>query len=356
MNLSIGTQWLTDITYFLIVIVMLLNIVFGIIIDTFSSLRAEKLAKLENTLEVCFICSIDKQTFDRASDEPDGFLTHVKLDHNMWNYMYYIFMLWEQDRDDDDGLEQYVRRAIEADEIIWFPLNKAIRLDQAATEEEETLQQLTLKLNDYEALLSRKLSDFQVAVNNILEQVSSATRQDYEAGKVKNGIAQYLKNTTTKEISTEEALELGSEVLLLDDELDERGGKGRDDDTEGPADGDEEGIEGSLTKSGSKDSDGADNSDIPFRPSWLEKADGSGGSRLPVAVRSRFDSNADELDSDHATSPSYSRNVSLKVETLPLKASNSTKIEVKVVNESDDDSDDNEDDNGSKIVEKSAPV
>lgn len=140
MNLSIGTQWLADLSYFLIVIIMLLNIVFGIIIDTFSSLRADKLEKLENTLEVCFICSIDKQTFDRASDEPDGFQTHIKLDHNMWNYMYYIFMLWEQDRDDDDGLEQYVRRAIEADEIIWFPLNKAIRLDQAATEEEETLE------------------------------------------------------------------------------------------------------------------------------------------------------------------------------------------------------------------------
>ncbi|RYG94048.1 hypothetical protein EON65_58040, partial [archaeon] len=121
MLVTVGPLWLTVFTYFLIVIVMILNIVFGIIIDTFSSLRADKERRLVDTTEVCFICGIDKQVFDRASDEPEGFTTHIKLDHNMWNYLYYIFMLWEQDRDDDDGLEQYVRRAIDANEITWFP-------------------------------------------------------------------------------------------------------------------------------------------------------------------------------------------------------------------------------------------
>jgi inositol 1,4,5-triphosphate receptor type 3 len=72
----------------------------------------EKLERNRDTLEVCFICGINKQVFDRASDEPEGFKTHIKVDHNMWNYLYFIFMLWEQDKDDDDGLEQYVRRAI----------------------------------------------------------------------------------------------------------------------------------------------------------------------------------------------------------------------------------------------------
>ncbi|KAJ1428063.1 hypothetical protein B484DRAFT_450044, partial [Ochromonadaceae sp. CCMP2298] len=111
MELSIGSRWLIDSAYFLVVIVMMLNIIFGIIIDTFSSLRANKNRRAQDTRGVCFICGISKQVFDRASDEPDGFKTHVKLDHNMWNYLYFIFMLWEQDKDDDDGLEQYVRRA-----------------------------------------------------------------------------------------------------------------------------------------------------------------------------------------------------------------------------------------------------
>lgn len=67
------------------------------------------------------------QVFDRASDQPEGFRTHVRVDHNMWNYLSFIFLLWEQDKDDDDGLEQYVRRAIAAHDIAWFPMNKVSR-------------------------------------------------------------------------------------------------------------------------------------------------------------------------------------------------------------------------------------
>jgi inositol 1,4,5-triphosphate receptor type 3 len=125
-----GVRLILDLTFFCIVLVILLNVIFGMIIDTFSSLRAEKDKKLKDTQEICFICGIDKQIFDRASDEPDGFRSHIRIDHNMWNYLYFIFLLWEQDKDDDDGLEQYIRRSIAANEIVWFPINKAVRLDQ----------------------------------------------------------------------------------------------------------------------------------------------------------------------------------------------------------------------------------
>ena len=108
------------------VLIILLNVIFGIIIDTFGSLRNAKAVRERDTSELCFICGIEKQIFDRASDEPNGFLTHIKIDHNMWNYLYFIVLLWEQDKDDDDGLELYVRRAIEADEITWFPIRKAM--------------------------------------------------------------------------------------------------------------------------------------------------------------------------------------------------------------------------------------
>jgi len=221
MNLSIGTQWLSDFTYFLIVIVMLLNIIFGIIIDTFSSLRADKLKRSTDTLEVCFICSIDKQVFDRASDEPDGFQNHIKLDHNMWNYLYYIFLLWEQDRDDDDGLEQFVRRAIEANEIVWFPLNKAIRLDQAATVEEETLKDISTKLQEYESSVTTKLSSFQNEMNMLLEQISAATRQTYESGEIKNGIANFLRQYNLTEVAVDESVDVLSEATLLHDDDDD---------------------------------------------------------------------------------------------------------------------------------------
>jgi len=72
----------------------MLNVVFGIIIDTFGSLRAEKMEKYHDTINKCFICAIDKQVFDRASDQPNGFERHIRYDHRMWNYLYFIIFLW----------------------------------------------------------------------------------------------------------------------------------------------------------------------------------------------------------------------------------------------------------------------
>jgi hypothetical protein len=223
MNLSIGNQWIADTIYYLFVILMLLNIVFGIIIDTFSSLRASKLERLTDTTEVCFICGIDKQVFDRASPEPDGFSTHITIDHNMWNYLYYIFMLWEQDRDDDDGLEQYVRRAIDKDEIIWFPLHKAKRLDQAATEEEETVSLLNQHIEEYTLNIVKKVTNYQSEINVMLELVSAATKEKYAAGETKSGIARFLQESAHQlEASQDDAAENGIEaptIVMGDDEI-----------------------------------------------------------------------------------------------------------------------------------------
>ena len=71
-------------SYYLIVITVLLNCIFGIIIDTFGELRtleASKKLKMETT---CFICGVDRFTLDTKGD---GFTKHIQQDHNMWNYL-----------------------------------------------------------------------------------------------------------------------------------------------------------------------------------------------------------------------------------------------------------------------------
>jgi hypothetical protein len=217
LNLSLNYgRWLIDETYFLLVIVMLLNIIFGIIIDTFSSLRAGKEVRLQDTEEVCFICGIGKQTFDRASEEPDGFLNHIKLDHNMWNYLYFIILLWEQDKDDDDGMEQYVRRCIAADEVIWFPQNKAIRLDQAESEEELTFKEIASKIKQVEINLTKKITNFHSELNIIVDQISAATKMEYKIGDVRSGIAQYLKTAQLEDLSADDGAESVTDLVAGD--------------------------------------------------------------------------------------------------------------------------------------------
>jgi hypothetical protein len=88
-------------------------------------------------------------------------------------------MLWEQDRDDDDGLEQYVRKAIDANEITWFPLHKAIRLNQATTKEESLLNELVNKSKQSESQVASKLDKFQTDINTVLEQLNQTLKGDH---------------------------------------------------------------------------------------------------------------------------------------------------------------------------------
>lgn len=175
---TVGQRFPMDITYFFIVNIGMLNLINGAIITTFGQLRENKAALLEDTINICFICNIHKQVFDRSTDMSDGFKKHIKLDHNMWNYLYFIFMLWEQDQDDDDGLEQYIRNAIKSNEINWFPLNKALCLSQTATEEESFLFYLNQKKATTQNNIINKLEKLQSEINITIEQLNQVLKVD----------------------------------------------------------------------------------------------------------------------------------------------------------------------------------
>ena len=63
------------------VITVILSVVFGIIIDTFSQLRTEEQENTKHMNGRCFICDVDRLTLDRQGG---GFEKHIQADHNMW--------------------------------------------------------------------------------------------------------------------------------------------------------------------------------------------------------------------------------------------------------------------------------
>jgi hypothetical protein len=70
-----------DLSFFAIVVIVLLQgVVFGIIIDTFGTLRDEEKDKRNDMTSKCFICGISRDEFDRHGE---GFLNHIKADHNV---------------------------------------------------------------------------------------------------------------------------------------------------------------------------------------------------------------------------------------------------------------------------------
>ena len=168
MSVDIENRWVMDVLYFILVLVILLNVVFGIIIDTFSELRSEKIERLRKTTQFCFICGIEKLRFDRNSDGATGFQDHIKDDHHMWDYLAFIVFIWEQDKDDDDGLEYYVRDLIEKEDIKWFPMNKAMVFSSSA-KEEETVNE---KIESAEKSLQNVVTEQTLALKETLDETA----------------------------------------------------------------------------------------------------------------------------------------------------------------------------------------
>eukprot|EP00347_Sterkiella_histriomuscorum_P021853 403332539 len=117
-----------DLSFFLIVIIMFLNIIFGIIIDTFAELRENKRFVDDDMKNTCFICNIDRQTFDR--DTENGFMYHILNEHNLWMYVFFIIHLKTKDKTDYNGTESFISDKLIEEDISWFPLHTSIALEK----------------------------------------------------------------------------------------------------------------------------------------------------------------------------------------------------------------------------------
>jgi len=59
----LALRYVFDLSFFIIVIVIGLNVIFGIIVDTFSELRDEKHRIEDDIQNYCFICSLPRFFF-----------------------------------------------------------------------------------------------------------------------------------------------------------------------------------------------------------------------------------------------------------------------------------------------------
>ena len=80
-------RFVFDLTYFVLIIIVLLNIIFGIIIDTFSAMREATETAAADMKNVCTMCGLERSHLDRNGS---GFEQHIKSEHNMWKYSFYM--------------------------------------------------------------------------------------------------------------------------------------------------------------------------------------------------------------------------------------------------------------------------
>jgi hypothetical protein len=131
--------WQTFFTlaFFIIITIILLNVIFGIIIDTFSELREQTLAVKQDMENKCFISRLDRFTLDTKGD---GFEKHIKENQNMWAYLFMVVHVRTKEPNDYNGWESYIAHKLKTKDLNFFPQRDAISLAQYNARESEESQ------------------------------------------------------------------------------------------------------------------------------------------------------------------------------------------------------------------------
>jgi inositol 1,4,5-triphosphate receptor type 1 len=121
-----------DMLFFFVVIIIVLNLIFGVIIDTFADLRSEKQNKEEVIKNTCFICGLERKVgvgpivfriktwiFSQEFDNKNvTFEEHIRTEHNMWHYLYFIVLIKVKDPTEFTGPESYVHQMVKVNREI----------------------------------------------------------------------------------------------------------------------------------------------------------------------------------------------------------------------------------------------
>ncbi|KAM4046679.1 inositol 1,4,5-trisphosphate-gated calcium channel ITPR3 isoform 2-T2 [Anomaloglossus baeobatrachus] len=167
-----------DLLFFFIVIIIVLNLIFGVIIDTFADLRSEKQKKEEVLKTTCFICGLERDKFDNKTV---SFEEHIKEEHNIWNYLYFIVLVRVKNKTDYTGPESYVAQMIKSKNLDWFPRMRAMSLVSNEGEgEQNEIRSLQDKLNSTMRLVTHLTSQ----LNELKEQMTEQRKRRQRMGFV----------------------------------------------------------------------------------------------------------------------------------------------------------------------------
>ncbi|MED6283888.1 Inositol 1,4,5-trisphosphate receptor type 2, partial [Characodon lateralis] len=163
-----------DLLFFFIVIIIVLNLIFGVIIDTFADLRSEKQGKEEVLKTSCFICGLERDKFDNKTV---SFEEHIKSEHNMWHYLYFLVLVRVKDPTEYTGPESYVAQMIAKKNLDWFPRMRAMSLvSNEGDNEQNEIRSLQEKLDNTVTLVSQLSSQLYELKEQMTEQRKNKQR------------------------------------------------------------------------------------------------------------------------------------------------------------------------------------
>ena len=112
-------RWVHDMIFFIIVSLLLLNMINGVIVTTFSQIREDSSKKEDDENNICFICSIPRYEVEKQGL---SFEEHLKSEHCVKTYIRYLLSLYLMDTNDMDQDQYYVYNCLKKNGVEFFPI------------------------------------------------------------------------------------------------------------------------------------------------------------------------------------------------------------------------------------------
>ncbi|KAL4434984.1 hypothetical protein ABPG74_017740 [Tetrahymena malaccensis] len=116
-----------DISFWLLVNFLFLNLMLGQIIDSYSEYRNLQKKYDKNIKRKCFICGLTVEDLEAKTLDWDN---HIKYEHNLNNYLNYILYIKSKTLDECDGIEKYVKECISKEQTDFFPQRNTLTIER----------------------------------------------------------------------------------------------------------------------------------------------------------------------------------------------------------------------------------
>jgi len=120
-------RFVYDWLFFIIMILIMLNSINGIIVDTFQDLREKNNEKEYKVHNICYVCDLDRNEFEMNGVNFDD---HRTIHHSLWNYIHYIIKIKLTSPYELSSLESQVLYCLNQDKIDFLPIKKSYDLDK----------------------------------------------------------------------------------------------------------------------------------------------------------------------------------------------------------------------------------
>ena len=139
------TRLILDDIFFMLIVIIAIDLVFGVIIGEFDALRGQEQQHENDRLYHCFICHVNKNTLEKNRQ---NFYLHVNKEHNLWNYVSYMIFVKLSNVHDLNSINSYAREKIDNKDISWLPSYKDLISSNNENKDDDSIDNEDFRIED----------------------------------------------------------------------------------------------------------------------------------------------------------------------------------------------------------------